>query len=218
MAASATTGRMSIASSPAPLTSLRAAITRDAVVVAHAPIAPGEADGAYSSRIERFVRERTPMVWRTACRLGLQPADADDVAQRVMLIATKRLKDLVPGKERAFLMTVTLRVVDKFRRAERSRPEAPEADLPEVAVPGLDVGEIVDQRRSLNLLDRMLTKLPEPLREVVVLSEIEDFSHAEIAAIQGVPPGTVASRIRLARSQLLRVAAHFKLSRGEERR
>jgi DNA-directed RNA polymerase specialized sigma24 family protein len=65
--------------------------------------------------------------------------------------------------------------------------------------------------RACSLLDELLAALPDPLRRVLVLAEIEQLEVAEIAALERIPTGTAASRLRRARSQfsaLLRRNAH----------
>lgn len=61
-----------------------------------------------------------------------------------------------------------------------------ESDQGEPTVPGL--------------LDQMLGRIPQPLRTVYILHEIEDVSVMEIARMQGVPEGKVASRLRRAQA------------------
>jgi len=51
-------------------------------------------------------------------------------------------------------------------------------------------------------LERALCALPEHYRIVVVLSDLEEFSYAEIAATLDIPVGTVRSRLARARSAL----------------
>src|SRR5262249_60136482 len=52
---------------------------------------------------------------------------------------------------------------------------------------------------------RLVAELPAPFREAIVLREINDLSYQEIAAVAGVPVGTVMSRLNRARA-LLRAA------------
>ncbi|MCZ7566098.1 MAG: sigma-70 family RNA polymerase sigma factor [Burkholderiales bacterium] len=54
-------------------------------------------------------------------------------------------------------------------------------------------------------LERALATLPECYRIVVILSDLEEFSYAEIAAALGVPVGTVRSRLARARSALQKI-------------
>lgn len=54
--------------------------------------------------------------------------------------------------------------------------------------------------RARELLDELLATLPEELRRVLVLASIEQFELAEIADLEGIPQGTVASRLRRARA------------------
>lgn len=55
------------------------------------------------------------------------------------------------------------------------------------------------------LLLQAIAGLPEPLREVIVLREMEEMSYAEIAAATGSPAGTVMSRLSRAREALKRI-------------
>ena len=53
------------------------------------------------------------------------------------------------------------------------------------------------------LLDRLLEPLPLDLRSALVLYELEQLTVDEIAELLDVPTGTVASRIRRAREQVV---------------
>jgi RNA polymerase sigma-70 factor (ECF subfamily) len=51
-------------------------------------------------------------------------------------------------------------------------------------------------------LQRALGALPPPMREVLLLVTVEEYSYAEAAGILGVPVGTVMSRLHRARERL----------------
>jgi RNA polymerase sigma-70 factor (ECF subfamily) len=61
-------------------------------------------------------------------------------------------------------------------------------------------------------LERRLERLPERLREVLVLRYYQDLGEAEIAEILDIPRGTVKSRlhtaVRAARALLAEDASH----------
>jgi len=58
-----------------------------------------------------------------------------------------------------------------------------------------------------------LASLSEPLREIYALY-VEEYSITEIATMLGLPRGTVASRLRKARSLLLKRLARFRTGGG----
>jgi RNA polymerase sigma factor (sigma-70 family) len=51
-------------------------------------------------------------------------------------------------------------------------------------------------------LQQALAALPPPMREVLLLVTVEEYSYAESADILGVPVGTVMSRLHRARERL----------------
>lgn len=53
----------------------------------------------------------------------------------------------------------------------------------------------------------MLEDLPAPLREIVILREMEGLSYKEIAEVTAVPLGTVMSRLARARARLQELLA-----------
>ena len=52
-----------------------------------------------------------------------------------------------------------------------------------------------------HLLAEVLDQLQEKYRRVLVLAEIEQLEVPEIAALEGIPLGTAASRLRVAREK-----------------
>jgi RNA polymerase sigma-70 factor, ECF subfamily len=170
-----------------------------------------------ASRKEEFVRCHYAFVWRVLRRAGLSPADADDGAQRVFLIATERLGHIANASERAFLFRTAAHVASKAHRAYRRRAETHglDDDLVDGAAPA---DELLEQRRARALLDRILAELPPGLSAIFVLFDIEGLKKNEVAEALGIPPGTVASRLKRAREEIeariVRYRAHTRRTGG----
>lgn len=140
-------------------------------------------------------------VARVLRNAGTPERDIDDEVQRTFIVATRRLADIRPGAEKAFLAQTALHLAAHARRTIARRREvfghetAPEADP--VATPEA----LADRTRMRRLLDRILDQMETNLRTVFVLYEFEEMSMAEIAEILTIPQGTVASRLRRARAE-----------------
>ena len=63
---------------------------------------------------------------------------------------------------------------------------------------------LLSSRSELRRLDRLIEALPAPLREAIVLRELQEMGYREIAEVTGVPIGTVMSRLSRARAALRR--------------
>ena len=59
-----------------------------------------------------------------------------------------------------------------------------------------------DMQRRAKIIRELIQALSEPLREALILREIEELSYTQIADIMQIPVGTVVSRLARARSQL----------------
>jgi len=150
-------------------------------------------------RLRRVATAHLDFVWRCLRRFGVPAADADDAAQQVFLVAAQKLDEVPVDKERSFLFATAARVAANARRSIHRRKQAYEnlAHVPEDPVVTQD--QLADQLRARALLDQVMESMPEDLRAVFVLFEIEEMSVYEIADAIGIPLGTVGSRLRRAR-------------------
>jgi RNA polymerase sigma-70 factor, ECF subfamily len=170
-------------------------------------------------RLEAMARENFQFIWRSLRRLGMPPGGVDDAAQQVFEVASRRLGDIVPGRERAFLFKTALLVAAEHRRhASRRRELHPDAAVEELEDPAPTPEEANEWARKRALLDDILVAMRLEERTVFVLFELEELSMAEIAEIVEIPPGTVASRLRRARedfhAQAKRVRARLTFEGG----
>ena len=159
------------------------------------------AAAADPERTRALVDEHFRFVWRLLRRLGLSEADADDVAQQVFVVASRKLDVMVAGSERGFLYRAAVNLASRFRRSRGRRREDSSEGLERMSSSEPDLDELVDRRRAREMLDSVLEHLPEDQRTVFVLFEIEQLTSVEIAGVLELPLGTVASRLRRAREQ-----------------
>jgi RNA polymerase sigma-70 factor (ECF subfamily) len=152
------------------------------------------------ARVAGLLRTHFRDVWRIVRRFGVPENCADDAAQEVFIIASRRLADILPGSERPFLLASAVRVAANLRRSLGARRECPEDDSqPEGVDPRPNAEALLDQKRLRQMLDGVLDELSDDLRVAFVLYELEGMSSPEIAELLGIPVGTVASRLRRAR-------------------
>jgi RNA polymerase sigma-70 factor (ECF subfamily) len=150
-------------------------------------------------------------VWGVLGRLGVhQVEDREDLTQDVYLVAHEKLSTRDPGApEVAWLLTIARKVVSNNRTRLRTQMETPmddpdtALDLPSDA-PSPD--DLVGRRRVYAAL---VGGLSDERREVFEMHEVEGFTTTEIAAALDVPEGTVSSRLRLAREEVLAATARL---------
>lgn len=151
-------------------------------------------------------------LFRTALRLCRgNEADAEDLLQDSALRAFTsfgQLRD--PSAARGWLFTILTRThLNRLRSAAR-RTEASTTDMSEAAfeaalaewVPMRSPAEEVERWQLAEQLAGALDRLPDELRIVVWLVDVEGFSQREAAAMLEVPEGTIASRLFRGRRQL----------------
>jgi RNA polymerase sigma-70 factor (ECF subfamily) len=151
------------------------------------------------ARLEQIFNDNYRLVWRVVRRLGLPVDAADDAAQHVFLIAAERLDDILLGSERSFVFGTALRLARTYKRKLARELPSEEGDRAPSPLPRPD--ELADQKRARDILDMVLEELPEELRTIFVLFELEGLTTPEIAQLCQIPVGTAASRLRRAREK-----------------
>lgn len=144
-------------------------------------------------RLDRLA-SHLDFLWRFARRMGVAPAQADDVVQEAFVIAAHRLDRIEAEKERAYLTSVVMNLV---RRERARRVHVPLDD--DTSEDASRPDRILEEKRARAVLDASLAELDDSLRAVFVLHEIEQETMASIASLLELPTGTVASRLRRAR-------------------
>jgi len=147
----------------------------------------------------KFEKNLLNFFWRQ----GVSYVEGEDLVQETYLRLWKYREKYVPtAKLSTFLFTLARQVrIDALRHETRrtARDERWSEDCPPPAPSGR---ERVDAREDVRWA---LTKLSEPLREVIELGVFQDLPYAEIGEILGIPVGTVKSRMSNALKKLKEV-------------
>jgi len=152
---------------------------------------------AYGLLVVRYSRSV-----RAVClaRLGLVD-DLDDLVQESLLRAYQGLGRLSDERRfGAYLHRIAHNIcVDRLRRRSKSSVSLDEVDLQPRGEPG---GAVDVREERLSTLRRLVGRLPQALREAVLLFYFEERSHAQIADRLGVTEAAVNQRLHRARQSL----------------
>jgi RNA polymerase sigma-70 factor (ECF subfamily) len=159
-------------------------------------------------RFDEQVMPHLGAAYRFARWLSRSPADADDLVQEAFLRAYRGFDSLRATHAKAWLLTIVRNCHATALGRQQLRVFVPLPD--EEGAPGErsaiatapDPESASIERDEQRTFDRLMAALPEEHREVLLLREIEELSYREIAAVAGVPIGTVMSRLARARAAL----------------
>jgi RNA polymerase sigma-70 factor (ECF subfamily) len=143
-------------------------------------------------------------------------ADAEDVVQDAYVRALRFFSSLRGEDARAWLLTIVRNTwYGRFPRRAGLDVTTGADDSPENrADGGPDPEAQMIQQQTVEQVRRALETLPADFREMLVLRELEGLSYKEIAAIVGIPIGTVMSRLARARERLADVLVGDDVSGG----
>jgi RNA polymerase sigma-70 factor (ECF subfamily) len=178
-----------------------AAFDLAALEPAAAPAGPPPTRAERDARLRGMVDEHLNFVARVLRNAGTPQAEIDDEVQRTFIVAARRLEDVRVGAEKSFLFRIALNLAAHVRRTMARRREVSGDEAPERVEAIATPEQLTDRKRMRELLDRVLDQMHGSLREVFVLHEFEEMNMSEIAGVLGIPRGTVASRLRRARTE-----------------
>ena len=150
-----------------------------------------------------FIRHQASMQATALALLGPGP-DAEDAVQDAALTALRRIDSLRdPSAARPWLVSVVRNTCLMRIRATRPVIGVPVDEMP---LPSSEPTpeQLLEQRATRDWVWHALSQLSEPLRIVALLRYFSDAcTYEEIAALCGIPIGTVRSRLNQARTKLM---------------
>lgn len=149
-------------------------------------------------------------LYRAAAHIIGNRTEAEDLVQETYLQAWKSFDRFELGTNcRAWLFKILFHVIQHHRRKWFRIKLTDEGD--EIFEQTLVYEPPVPQDLTDEEILDSFQKIPQQYREVVLLSDVYDFTYKEIAETLGIPQGTVMSRLSRGRQQL---RAHLADSAG----
>ncbi|MFT7521102.1 MAG: RNA polymerase sigma-70 factor (ECF subfamily) [Kiritimatiellia bacterium] len=142
-----------------------------------------------------------PTVWAICRRLSPDPEDAYQDVWEHLLVRLHRY-DLQKGAIRPWILTVTHRhLVDRHRRRTVRGVTLAAVDI---VSDGPAADDLVALRQGHERLERAIQNLPQGQRRIVVMHHIHGQELSTIAENEGLPMGTIKSRLHRGRALLAR--------------
>ena len=127
-------------------------------------------------------------------------ADADDLAQDVILKLVRNGSLKEEGPSKAWLFKV---VLNRFRDRARWKNRRPETSLePLELADHVDPSKVVEGREQLQVVLDSFQQLPETQRQVLFLRTVEALSIDEIAEVTGINRNSVKANLSHARKKM----------------
>ena len=178
--------------------------TDDASLVQRARSGDREAFGAL---VERYMRP----AYAVALSVTKRHEDAEDAVQEAFLTALERLDECrKPERFAAWFLTIARNRSRNLVRREALRETVSLPATKGSGLPGPEKETEISELRGR--LKEALAKLTGIQREIVLLHDLEGWTHREIAAALTIPEGTVRSHLHYARKALRKL-----LGSGRER-
>jgi len=153
-----------------------------------------------------LVENNKNLVWHMVLRMVKQPEDAEDICQDIFLSVFRNIGNFRgDSKLSSWIGSIAYHVCIDFLR-KKGKEKMIFSGNPVVddkkGSPVNMTAENIDRSRLKAVVHDLIDRLPVSYRTVITLYHLEDCSYREIAAITGMPEGTVKSYISRAREMI----------------
>jgi RNA polymerase sigma factor (sigma-70 family) len=161
--------------------------------------------GGDSVSAAAFVRRFQGRVYGLALTIVRDPAVAEEIAQETFARVWRHGGGYDPrrGRVATWLLSIARNLAIDITRMRRAKPADPELIAAELSIsvssPAVDEAQPPDEREQLR---DAIAELPDEQRRAIVLTAYLGRTAREISELDGVPLGTVKTRIRSAMLKL----------------
>lgn len=128
--------------------------------------------------------------------------DAEDVVQEALLRAFRYFQTFTGGNGRAWFLRIVRNTCSGWYRRRALVPMDPfDEEQHSRAHFAANPESLLLQSDTVAAIDHAINGLPDRLRELFLLRELEGLSYRELAEAKGIPMGTVMSGLSRARQQ-----------------
>lgn len=163
---------------------------------------------------EDLIREHQVYAYNIAYKMMGNAQDAEDIAQEAFV---KVYRNIGKFNMKSSFSTWLYRIVvntckDELKRRKESTISLDQERETESGSVKIEIGDermnpsgVLDRKGTREMVHEAISKLPANNRSVLILRDLQGFSYEEISEIEGVPVGTIKSRINRGRVLLKKI-------------
>ena len=163
---------------------------------------------------EQIVLQTERAVYNLALSIVKKKEDAEDVTQETYLRLWRSLPDYRGASAKSYIFRIARNIAIDFIRKKNKSFELDTVILTDegeierdIADPDPDIrpDEAFLRKLTIETVRGCIDSLPIPMRELIVMRDMDGLSYSEIAEILGIPEGSVKSGLFRAREKLKRL-------------
>ncbi|HRJ27000.1 MAG TPA: sigma-70 family RNA polymerase sigma factor [Fimbriimonadaceae bacterium] len=171
--------------------------------------------GTEQSNFDRLMKQSYKKVYSLAYRLSGNRVDAEDLTQEAFFRAYRGFREFEGDRPfENWIFRILTRLFLDLVRSRKRRIQAMSFDAPlrvdggddsvglDVADRRMNAEDVIMQSAVSEPLEQALNQLKPDQRALVLLADVEGVPYNDIAAMFGIPVGTVRSRLHRAHKQL----------------
>ncbi len=159
-------------------------------------------------------RANLDYIWASLRRLGVAPADLEDVAHEVFLVVHRRLADYDRARPlRPWLFGIAYRVASEQRKKAARRATQELEDSLAASESSSPERQTV-KRQAIELARKALDAIDEEARAVFVLADLDGVAVTDVAESLSIPVNTAYTRLRRARLAIANAVASSQSPTG----